>query len=51
MHSAFAFLSFLQPSGPDDMTTATNEAYSVDAPIARLLHIVHPWRRATDAHF
>jgi len=23
--------------------------HSVDAPIARLFHIVHPWQRATDA--
>jgi len=27
-----------------------NYAHSVDAPIASLFHIVHPWRRATDAH-
>jgi len=26
-----------------------NKAHSVDAPIARLFHIVHHWRRATDA--
>jgi hypothetical protein len=26
-----------------------NQAHSVDAPIARLFHIVHHWRRATDA--
>ena len=26
-----------------------NEAHSVDAPIAVLLHIAHHWRRATDA--
>ena len=27
-----------------------NQAHSVDAPIARLFHIVHPRRRANDAH-
>jgi hypothetical protein len=26
-----------------------NQAPSVDAPITRLFHIVHHWRRATDA--
>jgi hypothetical protein len=26
-----------------------NPAHSVDAPIGRLFHLVHSWRRATDA--
>ena len=26
-----------------------NQAHSVDAPIARLFHLVHHWRRVTDA--
>lgn len=26
-----------------------NKAHSVDAPIGILFHMVHPWRRATDA--
>ena len=29
--------------------TQANKAHSVDAPIAFLFHIVHHWRRATDA--
>jgi hypothetical protein len=31
------------------MKNRPNEAHAVDAPIALLFHIVHPWRRATDA--
>ncbi len=26
-----------------------NQAHSVDAPIAFLFHVIHRWRRATDA--
>jgi hypothetical protein len=32
------------------MSIAPNKAHSVDAPIASLFHIVHPWRRASDQH-
>ncbi len=28
--------------------TQANKAHSVDAAIARVFHIVRPWRRATD---
>jgi hypothetical protein len=31
------------------MKRSPNKAHSVDAPIAFLFHIVHAWRRATDA--
>ena len=31
------------------MNTAPNELHSVDAPIAPVFYIVHPWRRPTDA--
>jgi len=31
------------------MTQMPNKAHSVDAPIASMFHIVHRWRRATDA--
>jgi hypothetical protein len=37
-------------SAEEPLNPMANKAHSVDAPIARLFHIVHPWRRATDAH-
>jgi len=32
----------------EPQTRWPNKAHSVDAPIARLFHIVHHWRRATE---
>ena len=39
--------SHISPEEP--LNPMANKAHSVDAPVARLLYIVHPWRRATDA--
>ena len=47
MHDSRHSLPF-QPRSLLIMKTA-NKAHSEDAPIAILFHIVHHWRRATDA--
>jgi hypothetical protein len=36
-------------SAEEPLNPMANKAHSVDAPIPRLFHVVHPWRRATDA--